>query len=88
MSAASIALAAQARLIEQRRAEAVTELRRHEAECLRCGEGPTDGKELRMCDFAHGWVAPGMVCRDCHKHPEQDFTDLPLVWSPIQDAAR
>lgn len=90
MSAASIALAAQARLIEQRRAEAVTELRRHEAQCFLCGDGPTDGVTLRMLERDHVNMAAEMVCARCFPLAdwENDFTDLPLVWNPIQDAAR
>jgi hypothetical protein len=82
------ALAAQRALIEARRAETIAELRRHEAECFVCGEGPADGKELRLYDPHAGLLAPEMICRACHRHPEQDFTDLPLVWRAIEDASR
>lgn len=88
MTPTAAALSAQAALIAARRAETITELRRHEAECMFCGEGPDTGRELRMYDPASGWVAPDMICRDCHKHPEQDFEDLPLVWRAIEDATR
>jgi hypothetical protein len=90
MSAASIALQVQARLIEERRAERITELRRHEAECALCGDGPTDGQELRVFDPAPGWTEPAMICRPCWigRGEEADFTDLDLVWSVISEASR
>ena len=90
MTAASIALQVQARLIEDRRAETIAELRRHEAECITCGEGPADAKELRMTDPMPGWTTPLMTCRACFERCDRDdsFTDLPLVWRAIEDASR
>jgi hypothetical protein len=89
MTPTAAALTAQAALIAARRAETITELRRHEAECMFCGEGPTDGKELRMVD-ASPFTLPEMICRPCFEQGprEADFTDLPLVWRAIEDASR
>jgi hypothetical protein len=91
MTALPAALAAQKALIDARRAERITELRRHEAECLLCGDGPTEGQELRMIDFFPR-TSPELICRDCFGHDGlstmMDFTDLALVWNPITEAAR
>jgi hypothetical protein len=89
MTPTAAALTAQAALIAARRAETITELRRHEAECVMCGEGPDTGRELRMCD-ASPISLPEMWCAECFaRHDdENDFDQLPLVWRAIEDASR
>lgn len=84
------ALAAQRALIAARRTETIAELRRHEAECVTCGEGPADGKELRMSDPMPGWTTPLMTCRACFEQCDRtdSFADLPLVWNAMPEASR
>lgn len=90
VSPTATALAAQRALIDARRAETITELRRAEAECCLCGEGPTDGRELRMFDPAPGWTQPDMICRACFdmRGEEADFAALEMVWPVLPEANR
>ena len=90
MTPTAAALAAQRSLIEARRAETITELRRHGSECCMCGEGPTDGVELRLFDPDQFWSQPTMICRAdwIARGEETDFTDLPLVWQAMPEASR
>ena len=65
---------------------AVQHLRRREAECAWCGDGPDTGAELRMI---RPFDAPQMICRPCfsiHAGPEADFNLHPLVWRAIHGA--
>ena len=89
MTTAAALIAAQKALADARQAEQIAELRRHEAECAFCGEGPTDGQELRMIE-ASPLTVPEMICRPCFDRGlrEADFTDLPLVWQVLKEASR
>ena len=65
---------------------AVQHLRRKEAECAWCGDGPDSGAELRMIRRDAG---PQMICGPCfHARPTlgHDFTALPIVWRQIDGA--
>lgn len=90
MSALATALEAQRRLIAARQSETITELRRHDPGCCMCGDGPTDGVELRAFDPAPGWTQPTMICRAdwIGRGEERDFTDLPLVWAAMNEDSR
>jgi hypothetical protein len=90
MNALPAALAAQRALIEARRAERITELRHHDAACFLCGDGPTDGRELRMLERDQINMAPEMVCAKCVPlcDLKANFADLPMVWPVMKDANR
>lgn len=92
MTATAPALSAQARLIETRRAQTITELRRHGSDCCLCGKGPTDGTELRLFDPEPGWTQPTMICALCFGPPDESdprcFTDLPVVWPVMPESNR
>lgn len=89
MSPTATALAAQAALIAARRAEQLAELKRHSADCIYCGEGPTDGRKLRAVNLGP-WGDLQLICRACFdgRGEEMDFTDFPLAWAKIEDANR
>jgi hypothetical protein len=89
MSAASIALQVQARLIAERQAEQLAEIKRHSAECIMCGEGPTDGTELRMIEACPISRAE-LWCRECFERDgtEADFALYPVAWHAMKEANR
>lgn len=88
MSPICDALTAQRALIEARRAETIAELLSRAVECGMCGEGPSDGEDLRAYirdDLTIAAPLPELLCFHCFaaRDDENDFTDAPLIWRAL-----